>query len=116
MEVATRLIGSLRFTRLEKMKNLINRESYLQIKTKQLQQWERVVDKLISRADNAKDRSQTELRHHILKIQVSKARTEAKLRKLQKANNGKWNDIKADFEISWGQLRQSFLKASTRSK
>lgn len=98
------------------MRNLINRESYLQTKTKQLLQWDRVIEKLISRADNTADRGQTEIRHHIIKIQVNKARAEAKLRKLQKENNGNWNDIKADFEKSWNELRQSFLKASTRSK
>ena len=98
------------------MENIKNRESYLQRRAEQLRQWERVIDKLISRADKAKDRSKTELGHHIVKIQVKKARTEAKLRQLHEAGNEKWDDIKADLEISWVELREAFSKASARPK
>jgi hypothetical protein len=98
------------------MENLKDKESYLQRKAQQLRQWERVIEKLISRADRAKDKRETELRHHILKIQVKKARTEAKLRQLQEEENGKWDDIKAGLEKSWVELREAFLKASARPK
>jgi hypothetical protein len=98
------------------MENFKNKESYLQRKAKQLQQWERVIDKLISRVEQTKDRKKTELRHHIVKIQVKKARTAVKLRQLQNTGNGKWNEIKADFEKSWRELRQAFLKASAKPK
>jgi hypothetical protein len=98
------------------MENHKNKESYLQRRTQQLQQWERVIDKLISRADKAKDISETDLRHHIVKIQVKKARTEVILRHLQEEGNGKWDDIKAGLEKSWVELREAFLKASARPK
>ena len=98
------------------MENLKDKESYLQRKAQQLRQWERVIEKLISRADRAKDKRETELRHHILKIQVKKTRTEAKLRQLQEEENGKWDDIKAGLEKSWVELREAFLKASARPK
>jgi hypothetical protein len=97
------------------MENLKNNESYLQRRAQQLRQWERVIEKLISRADRAKDKREIELRHHILKIQVKKARTEAKLRQLQEADYGKWDVIKAGLEKSWVELREAFLKASARS-
>ena len=97
------------------MENHKNKESYLQRRTQQLQQWERVIDKLISRADKAKDISETDLRHHIVKIQVKKARTEVILRHLQEEGNGKWDDIKAGLEKSWKDLRKAFLKASANS-
>ena len=98
------------------MENLINKESYLLRRAEQLHQWERVIDKLISRAERAKDRSKTELHHHIVKIWVKKVRTEVKLRHLKEAGNGKWNDLKADLDKSWGELRETFLKASARPK
>ena len=98
------------------MKNLINKESYLLRRAEQLHQWERVIDKLMSRADKAKNGSKVELQHHIVKIWVKKARTEVKLRHLREAGNGKWNDLKADLEKSWGELRETFLKASARPK
>jgi hypothetical protein len=98
------------------MENHKNKESYLQRRIQQLQQWERVIDKLISRADLAKDKRETELRHHIVKIQVKKARTEVILRHLQEEGNGKWDEIKASLEKSWVELREAFLKASAKPK
>lgn len=97
------------------MKNLTKKESYLHRRAEQLVQWERVIDKLISRADEASGKHKTELRHHIIKIRVKKARTEVILRQLQEAGNGKWDEIKAILEISWRELRESFLKASANS-
>jgi hypothetical protein len=98
------------------MENLINKESYLLRRAEQLHQWERVIDKLISRDERAKDRSKTELHHHIVKIWVKKARTEVKLRHLKDAEKGKWNDLKADLEKSLEELREAFLKSSTKPK
>jgi len=98
------------------MKNTINRESYFLTKTIQLKQWKRVLDKLISRAEKTKDRKKTELLHHIVKIQVKKARTEAKLRQLQNEKNGNRSNLKADFEKSWGDLRKAFLRASAKTE
>jgi hypothetical protein len=98
------------------MKNPKDKESYLQRRAQQLSQWDRVIEKLISRADRAKDKRETDLRHHIIKIQVKKARTEVKLRQLQEAETGKWDDIKAGLEKSWVELREAFLKASAKPK
>ena len=98
------------------MENPINKESYLLRRAEQLQQWERVIDILISRADKAKDSGKTELRHHIVKIWVQKARTEVKLRHLHEAGKEKWDDLKADLEKSWGELRIAFSKAAARPK
>jgi hypothetical protein len=93
-----------------------DKASYLHRKTAQLQQWERVMDKLIARAADDKDSSNTELRHHIVKIRVKKARLEANLRQLQETENGNWDDIKAGLEINWVELREAFLKASAKPK
>jgi len=93
-----------------------NKESYMQRRTQQLQQWDRVIAKLIARADKAKDIRQKDLRHHILKIQVLKARTEVKLRQLREVDNGDWDIIKTGLENNWTTLRKAFLKASARAK
>jgi len=86
----------------------------LQRRTEQLQQWERVIKKLISRANNASDTNKTEFRNRITKVLVNKARSEYKLRQLQKAGNGKWNEIKAGLEKNWVELRKAFLTASAK--
>jgi hypothetical protein len=89
-----------------------DKESYLQSKAQQLHQWEQVIEKMISRDEKAKNKSNTDLRHHIVKLQVKKARTEAKLRQLQEAGNGRWDGIKTGLEKYWVELREAFKKAS----
>lgn len=91
-------------------------KSYLKRRTIQLRQWERVLDKLISKADKAKDKRRRDLHHHIIKIQVKKDRTEVKLRQLIRASHEMWDEIKAGMEKSWRELREAFLKVSTRPK
>ena len=98
------------------MENQKNKESYMIRKSQQLIQWDRVTDKLKLRVADARDKSKTDLRHHLLKIQVVKARTEAILRRLQIAENGNWYHIKSELEKSWRLLRQRFSKASARPK
>jgi hypothetical protein len=96
--------------------NLKNKESYLYRRTEQLRQWERVIDNLTLMADKASGKRKTELLHHIIKIRVKKARTEVILRQLREAEDCKWDELKTILEISWRELRQSFLKASAKSK
>jgi len=98
------------------MENLDHNETYLRRKTEQLRQWDGVIDKLTVRADKAVDKGRTDLQHHIIKIKVKKARTEVILRKLQQPDNENWNTLKAAFEKSWRELRETFLKASAKPK
>jgi len=97
------------------MNSAERRVTYLHRKAVQLFQWEKVLNKLRGRADQAIDKDETNLRHHILKIWVKKARTEAKLHTLGESENGNWDRLKADFEKHWKDLRHAFLKASGRS-
>lgn len=94
----------------------IEENSYLQKRAQQLHQWQRVLDKMISKAGTAKGKPRRDLHHHILKIQVKKDRTEVKLRQLIKASNEKWDEIKTGMEKSWQELREAFLKSTAGSK
>jgi hypothetical protein len=98
------------------MESLKNREFYLHRRAEQLRQWERVIDKLIVRADKASDKSRKELRRHIARIKVKKASTEVKLKHLQEEGNGNWDALKADLELNWVELRKAFLRASAKPK
>ncbi len=88
----------------------------MQRKAQQLIQWERVIDKLQARADKAKDKSKSDLRRHIIKIKIIKARTAVILNRLRNADNGNWDNIRMDLEKSWGLLRRAFAYASVRPK
>ena len=89
-----------------------NKKSYLDKKSEQLQQWDKIIDKLIKRANNQRDDHHTELRHHIVKLQVKKARTEVKLIQLKEAGKEKWDVLKTGLEKNWLELREAFSKAS----
>lgn len=103
--------------KLDKIKeHSIENESYLQRRAIQLRQWQRVLDRLISRAVKAEGKSRREQHRHIIKIQVKKDRTEVKLRQLSRASNKMWDNIKIGMEKSWKELREAFLKATIRSK
>jgi hypothetical protein len=92
------------------------KEIYLERRIKQLKQWDRVIEKLKSRADKANDKTEEDLRHHIVKIQVKKARTEVRLRQLQNEDDNKWAFTKAGLEKSWLDLRNAILRASAKPK
>ena len=70
----------------------------------------------MSRANKAGDTNKTEIYHRISKVLVNKARSEHKLWQLQNVGNEKWNEIKAEVEKSWVELRNSFLDTSQGSK
>jgi len=93
-----------------------NKKSYLDKRSEQMQRWDKTIDKLIKRANKQKDADHTELRHHIVKLQVKKARTEVKLLQLGEAGREKWDILKAGMEKNWTELREAFLKASKRGK
>ena len=92
----------------------LENETYLQRRTIQLSQWQRVLDRLISRAVKAEGKSRRDQHHHIIKIQVKKERAEVKLRQLDRASNKIWEEIKTGMEKSWKELREAFLKASAK--
>lgn len=94
----------------------IENELYLRRRTLQLSQWQRVIDRLISRAVKAEGKNRRELHRHIIKIQVSKDRIEVKLKQLSETSNHMWDNIKIGMEKNWKELRETFLKASAKSK
>ncbi|MEJ2544076.1 MAG: hypothetical protein P8Y99_08405 [Calditrichaceae bacterium] len=101
--------------KLDKERSLENK-SYLQRRTIQLRLWQRVLDRLISRAVKAEGKNRREQHRHIIKIQVKKDRTEVKLKQLSGASNKMWDNIKMGMEKSWKELREAFLKASAKTK
>jgi len=96
------------------MENPEEKKSYLRERAEQMRKWDKIIDKLIVRSGKAKNKDNTELRHHIVKLQVKKARTDFKLRQLQEAGKEKWDDLKTGLEKNWVELRKAFSKASTK--
>ena len=98
------------------MENLKNKKYYLRRRTKQLHQWDRVIDRMKARADKAQNQSKTEILRHIINIEVKKEGIALDLRNLKKAENEIWDNIKAKIEKSWVELRHAFLNPSARTE
>jgi len=91
-------------------------EFYLQKNTDLLQKLESVIDKLIVKADNAQGKNKTNLQHHVIKIQVKKARSDVLLRKLKGKETEEKDDLKNNLEISLKELKKAFSNAVSMSK
>jgi hypothetical protein len=92
-----------------------NNEFYLQKNTDLLQKLESVIDTLILKAEKAEGKHKTNLQHHVIKIQVKKARTDVILRKLKRKENEEQDDLKNNFEISLKKLKKALSNASSMS-
>jgi hypothetical protein len=88
----------------------------LQKSTDLLQKLESIIDKLIVKADKAQGKNKTNLQHHIIKIQVKKARSAVLLRKLKGKENEEKDDLKNNLEISLKELKKAFSNAKSMSK
>ena len=91
-------------------------EFYLQKNTDLLQKLESVIDKLIVKADKAQGKNKTNLQHHVIKIQVKKARSDVLLRKLKGKETEEKDDLKNNLEISLKELKKAFSNAVSMSK
>jgi hypothetical protein len=98
------------------MESLKNKKFYLHRRAEQLEQWDRVIDRMKARVANAQNQSKIEILHHIMRIQVKKASIVDNLMNLQKAGNEVWDDMKSDVEKKWVELRNAFLDTSARSQ
>ncbi len=88
---------------------------YVDRKTLQLKQWDRVIAKLILMAKQEDNKSKKDLLHHIKKINIKITRIERKLKKLRESGNQNWFNIKSDIEIKWKDLRKVILKGSAKA-
>lgn len=98
------------------MKNPNTNKFYLQRKAKQLKQWEKVLDKIILRAEISNDKDKTKIFQHINKIQAIKLRIEDILNQLQHAENERRGASNINLEKNFDNLRQAFLESSKRYK
>ena len=94
------------------MENNKSKEFFLNKKFEQLGQWERVIKKIISKAEEAEGKKQTKMYQHLENIQTQKSRIENILDQLQTAENERWDSSKKNLEKNWVILRKAFLKAS----
>jgi DNA polymerase IIIc chi subunit len=92
------------------------KESYLQTLEHQLQERDAEIVDLKEKADQAKADSKTELFTQIDELHKKTEMARDKLKQLQAADDGAWDDVKVGVEKSWHELKSAFSNAKARFK
>lgn len=93
-----------------------DKKSYLQKMADQLKQWDAEIVDLKAKAGKAKAESKTELLNQINELRTEKEAVQDKLKQLQEAGDGSWDEVKAGLERSWTEFKGAFSKASAKFK
>lgn len=91
-----------------------HKESYLQISAQQLKEWDAEIVKLKAKADKADTHAKFRLFEHIDELHGRLGTAREKLKQLDAAGDGAWEDLKAGVDKSWYDLRGAFIVASLR--
>lgn len=93
-----------------------DKKSYLQKLSDQLRQWDTDIEALKAKAGKATAESRTELLHQVDELRAKKKTAQGKLKQLQAAGDGAWDEAKVGVEKSWAELKGAFSKASAKLK
>ncbi|MEJ2544078.1 MAG: hypothetical protein P8Y99_08415 [Calditrichaceae bacterium] len=93
-----------------------DKKSYLQKMADQLKQWDAKIDELKAKAALAKAESRAELLSHIDLLRAKKKPVQDKLKQLQEAGDGAWDEMKTGLERSWTEFKNAFSNASAKFK
>lgn len=81
-----------------------------------LDHWNAEIDKLVSKADEAKADASSEYRERIADLRGKRDEAKKKLDTLQSAGEGAWEDLKAGVEMAWDAIGEAVESAKARFK
>ncbi len=93
-----------------------DKKSYLQKMADQLKQWDAKIDELKAKAVKAKAESRAELLKQVDALRAKKEGVQGKLKQLQEAGDGAWDEMKSGLERSWTEFKGAFTNASAKFK
>jgi hypothetical protein len=93
-----------------------DKKSYLQKMTDQLKQWDIKIAELKGKADKTEAESRAEFLSQIDVLHGKKKSVQDKLKQLQEAGDGAWDEMKNGLERSWTEFKGAFTKASAKFK
>jgi uncharacterized coiled-coil DUF342 family protein len=93
-----------------------DKKSYLQKMADQLKQWDAKIDELKAKADKTKAESREEFLKQIDILRAKKKSVQDKLKQLQEAGDGAWDEMKTGLERSWTEFKGAFSNASAKFK
>ena len=93
-----------------------DKKSYLQKLAQQLQDWDKEMEALKLKADQAKAGAKADLHKQFEDLRLKKETAQHKFNELQKASDEAWDEVKDGLEKSWADLKGSFRSAVAKFK
>jgi len=93
-----------------------DKNSYLQKLAQQLQDWDKEMDDLRLKADQAKTGAKSEFKKQLDELRAKKEVAQNKFDELQRSGDEAWEEVKEGLEKSWNELKVSFRSAFSKFK
>lgn len=93
-----------------------NRDAYVAKLKAQLDQWNAEIDKLEAKGRELQADTQVSYNEKLENLRTRRDEATAKLKELQTASEGAWEDLKAGTEMAWDSLREAVSSAWSHFK
>lgn len=95
---------------------MTTRDEYLRKMHSRLDQMNNEIDKLVARKEQIEETGRGEFVKQMDDLRRRRDEAMEKLKQLQGASEGAWEDIKAGMEMAWESIAQAIESARTRFK
>lgn len=93
-----------------------DKEAYTQKMQAKLDEWEADLDKMKAKMSGASADAKIKLNEQINNLNSQQAQMKQELKKLEKAGDEAWEDLRNGFEASWDKLSSAFKDAANKFK
>lgn len=92
------------------------KDTYVRKMHSKLDQWNAEIDKLVAKADAARDDARSEYHERIEELKAKRDEAGKKLASLQESGEDAWEDLKTGVEMAWDAIGEAVESAKARFK
>ncbi len=89
------------------------RDLYVQKLKAKLDEWNAKIDQMTAKADQAEAEAKRDYRRHLENLKEKRQLLESKIKVVQNAGEGSWEDLKQGLEKAWDGFKESFARAKS---
>ena len=94
----------------------MDRKDFLNTLSTQISEWQKELNDLSGKAEQAGARAKTEVQGQIKELNAKLEDARAKVKQIQAVGPDAWEDVREGFEKSWTDVRSAFKTALSRFK
>ncbi|WGH78245.1 sll1863 family stress response protein [Jannaschia ovalis] len=95
---------------------MMTREEYLEKARTQVRDWNAEIEKMQARMREAEAEAKTRFETNLAEMRKRRDEAEVQVKKMEKAGDQAWDDLRAGFEKSWDDMQSAFRTAMGRFK